>query len=49
MLQKTMERFVLPTLVSCATLAMTFDLWMLRMGVDTFCLVVNFIDSNWES
>lgn len=24
------------------------DLWMSRTGVDTFYLVVNFIDSNWE-
>lgn len=27
---------------------MTFDLWMLRTEVDILCLVVNFIDSDWE-
>ncbi len=26
---------------------MTFNLWMLRMGFDTFALVVNFLNQEW--
>ena len=44
----TMDRFVLPALASCATIAVTSDMWMSRTGVDTSCLVVNFMDSDWE-
>ena len=46
MLQKTMECFVLSALANCATIAVAFDLWIPCTGVDTICLVVNFID--WE-
>ena len=48
MLQKTMERFVLPALASSAIVVLTFYLWMSPTGVDTLCLVVNLIDSDWE-
>ena len=45
-LQRIMEHFVLPALASYATIIVTLDLWMLRTRVNTFCLVVNFIDSD---
>ena len=48
LLAKTMERYVLPAIASCATASITFDLWMSRAGFDTFALVVNFIDDCWE-
>ena len=48
MLQKTMGCFVLLAWASCATIPMTFDLWMSHTGVDTLCLVVNFIDNDGE-
>lgn len=47
-LQQTMKCFVLSTLKSYATVAVPFDMWMLRTEVDTFCLVVSFIDNDWE-
>ena len=47
MLEKTMDRFVLPLINSCQTASITFDLWMSRTGWDTFALVVNFIDDCW--
>ena len=39
---------MLPTITSCATASITFDLWMSRAGFDTFALVVNFIHDCWE-
>ena len=48
LLAKTMERYVLPEIASCATASITFDLWMSRVGFDTFALVVNFIDDCWK-
>jgi len=45
---KTMEWYVLPVIASCTTASITFDLWMSRVGFDTFALVVNFIDDCWE-
>jgi hypothetical protein len=26
-----------------------FDFWMCRIGFDTFCLQINFIDNIWQS
>ncbi len=47
MLQKIMDTYVFPTLSTCATTSVTFDLWMGQSGFDTFVLVVNFIDDAW--
>ncbi len=44
MLAKTMDRYVLPTLAQCDIATVTFKLWMLQMGFDTFALVVNFLN-----
>jgi hypothetical protein len=49
MVAKTMYRYVLPLLVKCETKGVTFDLWMCRIGFDTFCLQMNFIDDTWQS
>lgn len=48
MLAKTMERYVWPLLDTCDTASITFDLWMSRVGFDTFTLVVNFISRDWK-
>ncbi len=32
-----------PTIGQCATVTTIFDLWMSRLGYDTFTLVINFI------
>jgi hypothetical protein len=42
-----MDTYVFPTLSTCATTSVTFDLWMGQSGFDTFVLVVNFIDDAW--
>ena len=47
MLAKTMDRYVLPLINSCQTASITSNLWMSRIGWDTFALVVNFIDDYW--
>ena len=39
---------MLPILASCATIAVIFNPWISHTGVNTYCLVVNFIDSDWE-
>jgi len=42
-----MATYLLPTIVQCATMTTTFDLWMSRLGYDTFSLVINFINPGW--
>jgi len=32
---------------TCSTVNITFDLWMLPSGFDTFVLVLNFINDLW--
>jgi hypothetical protein len=38
----------LPAFVSCITCTTSFDLWMSRVGHDTFVMVVNFLNDYWE-
>jgi len=47
LLAKTMDHYVFPILAQCDTTTVTFHLWMLRMGFDTFALVVNFLSREW--
>ncbi|KAJ7552447.1 hypothetical protein O6H91_06G055400 [Diphasiastrum complanatum] len=47
MVAKTLERYVLPLLASCVTATASFDLWMSRGGIDTFALVINFLNDSW--
>jgi hypothetical protein len=42
-----MDTYVLPTLSSCVTISVTFDLWMSQSGFDTFALAMNFVDDGW--
>jgi len=46
LLQKIMEIYVIPDIDKCETMT-TFDLWMSRLGYDTFALVINFINQSW--
>jgi hypothetical protein len=39
-----MEYYALPTLVNHTIVNVTFDLWLNRTRIDTFSLVINFID-----
>ncbi len=45
---KTKEKYVQPSLVSCVTCTTSFDLCILQVGYDTFAMVINFINSSWE-
>ncbi len=47
MVTKTMDKYVQPLLAKCETASITFDLWMSRIGCDTFYLIMNFIDDTW--
>jgi len=38
---------VLPNLESTTTIAINFDLWMSKGGVDTFVLVINYLNEAW--
>jgi len=42
-----MEYYALPTLVNYTIVNVIFDLWMNRTRIDTFSLVINFIDDVW--
>jgi hypothetical protein len=41
-----MEVYVLPTIAQFATITIMFDLWMFRIGFDTFMFVINFTNDN---
>ncbi len=47
MVNKTMDHHVLPNLALAIMVSASFDLWMFRGGVDTFALVINFLNDNW--
>jgi hypothetical protein len=47
LLAETMEYYALPTLVNYTIVNVTFDLWTNRTRIDTFSLVINFIDDVW--
>ncbi len=47
MVKKTMQLHVLPELVKATTLSTSFDLWMFRGSVDTFALVINYLNESW--
>ncbi len=42
-----MEFHVLPHIESTIIMFVSFDLWMFRGGVDTFVLVINYLDETW--
>jgi hypothetical protein len=46
-MEKTKERYDLPSLVSCITCT-SFNLWMFHGECDAFAMVVNFINNLWE-
>jgi len=44
MVKKTLDQHVLPNLKIATTISANFDLWMFHGGVDTFALVINFLN-----
>jgi hypothetical protein len=47
MVKKTLDRHVLPNLKTTTTISTNFDLWLFRGSVDTFALVINFLNEAW--
>ncbi len=47
-IEKTKEKYISLTLESCNTCMISFDLWMSRARVDTFVLIVHFLNDKWE-
>jgi len=47
-IEKTKEKYIYLTLESCNTCMISFDLWMSRAIVDTFVLIVHFLNDKWE-
>jgi hypothetical protein len=47
LVEKTKTKFMFKALEACDTCIMSFDLWMSR-EVDTFVLIVHFLNHNWE-
>jgi hypothetical protein len=47
MVKKTMDHHVLPNLALAIVVYASFGLWMSRGGVNTFALVINFLNDNW--
>ncbi len=43
-----MEEYVSLMMSTCVTIS-TFNLWMFRIGFDTFAMIVNFVNNNWVS
>ncbi len=46
--KKMKEKYIFSTLESCNTCMVSFDLWMSRLGVDTFVFIVHFLNDKWE-
>jgi hypothetical protein len=42
--KKRKEKYISPTFESCNTCIRSFDLWMSRVGEDTFVLIVHFLN-----
>jgi len=46
--ETTREKYVLLAFASCITCTISFDLWMSRVGHDTFAMVVSSLNDFWE-
>jgi hypothetical protein len=44
----TKEKYISLAFESCNTCTVSFDLWMSRVGVDTFVLTMHFLNDKWE-
>jgi hypothetical protein len=49
MVKKTMNQHVLQCLTFITIMSISFDLWMSHGNVDTFTLVINFLNDTWVS
>jgi hypothetical protein len=46
--EKTKKKIISEAFEACDICMVSFDLWMSRGGVDTFVLIVHFLNHNWE-
>jgi hypothetical protein len=46
--KNTKEKYIVSILESCNTCTISFDLWMSKVGVDTFVFIVHFLNDKWE-
>jgi hypothetical protein len=46
--KQTKESFILSTFKSCHSCIVSFYLWMLKVEVDTFVMIVHFRNNKWE-
>jgi len=46
--KKTMDKYVIRSLALWITYIVSFDLWIFRARHDTFAVVANFINDEWE-
>jgi hypothetical protein len=46
--KKTKKKYIFSVLESCNISIVSFDLWMSRAKVDTFVLIVHFLNDKWE-
>jgi hypothetical protein len=46
--KRTKERYILSTFKSCHSCTLSFDLWMSKTGMDTFVMIVHFLNEKWE-
>ncbi len=47
MVKKTLDQHVLPKLKTTTTILANFDLWMSHGNVNTFVLIINFLNEVW--
>ncbi len=47
MVPKTTNLHMLPILASTTTMFTSFDLWMSKGGVNTFTLIINYLNEIW--
>jgi hypothetical protein len=46
--KQTKERFILSTLKSCHSCTISFDIWISKAKMDTFVMIVHFLNDKWE-
>jgi len=47
LMEKTIQTYVLPTLVECHSTTISFDMWMSKGTYNVFALVINFLANDW--
>jgi hypothetical protein len=48
LIKKNKKKFIFKPLESCDICTFSFDLWMSRKRMDTFVLIIHFLNHNWE-